>query len=44
MADTTIQIRVPQELIHDAEVLLSTMGMTVSEAFQLFLYQTVAEN
>ena len=44
MADTTIQIRVPQELKHDAEVLLSTMGMTVSEAFQLFLYQTVAEN
>ena len=44
MASTTIQVKIPQELKQDAEVLLSAMGMTVTEAFQLFLYQTVAEN
>ena len=44
MANSTIQVRIPQKLKHESEILLSTMGMTLSEAIQLFLNQAVAEN
>ena len=44
MVNSTIQVRIPQKLKHESENLLSNMGMTLSEAIQLFLTQTVAEN
>ena len=44
MSKTTVQARVPRELKQNAEIILSDMGMTISDGIRLFLYQTVAEN
>ena len=44
MSKTIVQSRVSEELKQNAEVVLSAMGLTVSEAIRLFLYQTVNEH
>ena len=44
MTKTIVQSQVPEALKNEAEAVLSTMGLTLSEAIRLFLHQTVSEH
>ncbi len=43
MSKIIVQSRVSEDLKQDAEDIFAAMGLTISEAIRLFLYQTVTE-
>jgi DNA-damage-inducible protein J len=43
MTESVIRSRIDQEVKTEATVLFKRMGLTMSEAIRLFLYQTIAE-
>lgn len=43
MTDTIVRFRIDEKMKHKAVHLFETMGLTMSEAARLFIYQSVAE-